>query len=233
MNARVRDTVAAILLGVAAIVAQPIPSAQSQPATVTKLVTHDNVTIEALVQGSGQPIVILPSLGRAGYEDYDEVAKSLVSSGFKVVRPQPRGVGKSVGPMDGVTFKDFALDVATVIDRVAGGRDVVVGHAYGHFVARMTATLYPDRVRGIVIASATASDTRTRFPEVWAAPEIASDPAQPTARQLAALQRVFFAPGNDATIWLAGWYPRNQIAVGGNPAHTPVGVVGCRQCPVA
>ena len=201
--------------GISAVLVRPISPAHSQPATVTKLVTHDDVTIEALVQGSGQPIVILPSLGRGVYGDYEGVAKSLVSSGFKVVHSQPRGMGKSVGPMDGVTFKDFALDVVTVIDRLANGRAVVVGRAYGHFVARMTATLYPDRVRGVVIASATASDTRTRFPEAWAAPEIASDPTQPAEKRLAALQRVFFAPGNDATIWLNGWHPdaaKSQLA---------------------
>lgn len=183
------------------------PSVQPRAAPMTELVTHDNVTIETLVEGSGPPIVILPSLGRDGDGDYDGVAKSLAAFGFKVLRPQPRGVGKSVGPVDEVTFKDFALDVAAVIDRLAGGRTVIVGHAYGHFVARMTAVQYPDRVRGVVLASASASDTSTRYPELVKAPTIACDPAQTTEKRLAALRLAFFAEGNDASIWLSGWYP--------------------------
>ena len=45
--------------------------------------------------------------------------------------------------MDGVSLHDFARDIANVIDALGGGSAVVVGHAYGNWVARMTAVDYP------------------------------------------------------------------------------------------
>src|SRR5690242_8831709 len=102
--------------------------------------------IEVIAQGAGPMIVILPSLGR-GAEDYNVVAALLAKDGFRVLRPQPRGIGASTGPMTALTLHDFAADIAAVIEHERKGPAVVVGHAYGHFVARMLATDRPDLVR--------------------------------------------------------------------------------------
>jgi pimeloyl-ACP methyl ester carboxylesterase len=170
------------------------------------IVRYDNVVIETLVQGSGPAIVVLPSLGRDSYEDYDQVAASLALSGFTVLRPQPRGVGKSVGPMDGQDLYSFARDVAAVIDQQGGGRAVIVGHAFGHFIARMTAVQYPGKVRGVVLAAASAKDTAQRYPDVWTSPGRAGNLSLPVEQRLEALRLGFFAAGNDPAIWLKGWY---------------------------
>ena len=74
--------------------------------------------------------MILPSLGRSG-EDYDQVAAKLAADGFRVLRPQPRGIGQSQGPMDGLSMHDLAADVAAVIQHENKGSVVVVGHAFG------------------------------------------------------------------------------------------------------
>ena len=158
------------------------------------------------MQGTGPAIVFLPSLGRDGYEDYDEVAASLASSGYSVLRPQPRGVGGSTGPMAGQDLYSFARDVAAVIDQQGAGRAVIVGHAFGHFVARMTAVQYPDKVRGVVLAAASAKDTGQRFPAVWTSPGRAGNLSLPVEQRLEALRLGFFAAGNDPTVWLKGWH---------------------------
>ena len=62
----------------------------------TELVRLGDVTIESLVEGAGPAIVMLPSLGRDGYEDFDDVAARLAAAGFTVLRPQPRGIGTSL-----------------------------------------------------------------------------------------------------------------------------------------
>lgn len=80
MTIDIKAIMTAFLLGISAVVVQPTPLAQSQPAPVAELVAHDNVTIEASVQGSGPPIVILPSLGRSDYGDYDEVGQIAAQS---------------------------------------------------------------------------------------------------------------------------------------------------------
>jgi pimeloyl-ACP methyl ester carboxylesterase len=171
------------------------------------LVEYDDVRIETIVEGDGPTIVILPSLGRDGYEDYDEVSHLLVAAGWRVLRPQPRGIGTSVGPMDGILLPELARDVAEVIRAQGGGRAVIVGHAYGNWVARMTAVAHPDVVRGIVVAAAAA---RNPPAHIRAAPAIAGNLDLPDEERLEALRLAFFAPGNDAGTWLGGWYPQTQ-----------------------
>jgi len=188
-----------LLLGCASMTTPPAPIR-------VEMVRYDNVAIETLAQGTGPTIVVLPSLGRDSYEDYDQVAASLASSGMRVLRPQPRGVGASTGSMAGQDLVDFARDVAAVIDQQGGGRAVIVGHAYGHFVARMAAVQYPDKVRGVVLAAASAKDTGQRFPAVWTSPGRAGNLALPLEQRLEALRLGFFAAGNDPAIWLKGWH---------------------------
>lgn len=165
------------------------------------------VIIETFVQGSGPAIVMLPSTGRDGAADFDEVAVRLAAAGFTVLRPQPRGAESSVGPMEHVSLHDLAADVVLVIDRLGKGRAVILGHAFGHFVARMAAVDNPAQVRGVVLAAAAASSWA---PEIAATPGIAGDPARPEAERLAALRLGFFAPGHDPTPWLKGWWPAAQ-----------------------
>jgi pimeloyl-ACP methyl ester carboxylesterase len=169
----------------------------------SELIRYDNVTIDVVIDGRGPAIVLLPSLARDS-DDYDEVAEGLAGAGFTVLRPKPRGIGRSDGPMTGITLHDFARDIAEVVRAHGGGRAVVVGHAYGNWVARMTATDYPDLVRGVVIAAAAAKQTP---PELSAAVTAAGNPSLPDEQRLAALRFGFFAPGHDASVWLTGWHP--------------------------
>jgi pimeloyl-ACP methyl ester carboxylesterase len=119
------------------------------------------------------------------------------------VRPQPRGIGRSQGPMTGLTLHDYAGDIAAVIAHY-GGPAVIVGHAFGNFVARMTATDHPQLVRGVVIAAAAA---KVYPAELSAAVSKSGDLSLPKAERLKYLQSTFFAPGHDPSVWLAGWYP--------------------------
>jgi pimeloyl-ACP methyl ester carboxylesterase len=176
----------------------------AEPQRRSVLVTEGPVTIETYVQGQGPAIVMLPSTGRDGGEDFDAVAARLAAAGFTVLRPQPRGIAGSTGPMEGVSLHGLGDDVALVIRRLGGGRAVIVGHAFGHFVARMTAVDHPAEVRGIVLAAAAAA---TYAPEIAATPRIAGDLTRPEAERLAALRLGFFAPGHDPHPWLEGWYP--------------------------
>lgn len=184
-------------------------SSSASSATRTRqIVRYDSVAIDVIVEGQGPAILLLPSLARDS-EDYDPVAEGLAAAGFRVLRPQPRGIGASTGAMTGISLHDFAQDIAEVIRTLGAGRAVIVGHAYGNWVARMTAVDHPNLVRGIVIAAAAA---KQYAPELTAAINIAGDPAKPREDRLRALRFAFFAPGNDPTGWLDGWHPQVRDA---------------------
>ncbi len=95
-----------VILALAALPALSV-SAQSR----RDIVSYEDVRIEVISQGKGPLVVLLPSRGR-GAEDFDEVAAGIAASGFRVLRPQPRGVGVSVGPMKGQSLHDFSRDIA-------------------------------------------------------------------------------------------------------------------------
>ena len=169
----------------------------------SELVHYNDVQIDVVIDGSGPAVVLLPSLARDS-DDYDEVAEGLAAAGFRVLRPKPRGIGRSTGPMTKITLHDFARDIAEVVKKLGGGKAVVVGHAYGNWVARMTAADHPDLVRGVVIAAAAA---KQYAPELSTAVTKAGNLSLSDEERLAALRFAFFAPGNDPTVWLKGWHP--------------------------
>ncbi len=172
------------------------------PAPQTFVAQHDAVHITVRVYGAGPRLVMLPSLGR-GATDFDAIAALIAARGFRVLCPEPRGIGGSRGPLDHITLHDFAKDVAAVIQHDGGGPTVVAGHAFGNFVARTTAADYPQLTRAVVLLAAThtwplADDLRDSINKCH-------QMHLPEDVRLKHLQHVFFAPANDARVWLGGW----------------------------
>jgi pimeloyl-ACP methyl ester carboxylesterase len=184
-------------------------AAAAQAERASEIVAYDDVRIEVIAEGSGPLVVLLPSRGRAA-EDFDVVAAGIAKAGFRVLRPQPRGAGRSSGSMKDLSLHDFARDTAAVIRHEGGGPAVLVGHAFGSWIARMTAVDYSQLVRGVVIVAAAAKAYPAGFDGAKALSEAvrkSGDPALSDAERLNYLRIAFFAPGSDASVWLKGWYP--------------------------
>jgi pimeloyl-ACP methyl ester carboxylesterase len=159
--------------------------------------------ISVITQGQGPLVVMLPSRGRDS-EDYGAVAAAIAAQGFRVLRPQPRGSDGSTGPLEDLTLHDYANDVAQVIEAAHDGPAVLVGHAYGNWVARMTAVDHPGLVRGVVLAASAAKAYPKGLSEIVTK---SADMSLPEAERRAYLQQAFFAAGHDPESWLTGWWP--------------------------
>jgi pimeloyl-ACP methyl ester carboxylesterase len=179
--------------------------ARPAQALTRTVIARGDVRIEVLAQGEGNVIVLLPSLGR-GAGDFDAVAERLAGAGYRVLRPQPRGIGGSRGPLAGIDLHDCAADVAAVIAQDNNGPAFVVGHAFGNRVARMLATDRPELVRAVALVAANIGKAPSP-PRMRAAIRASADPSLPDAERIKALQYAFFAPGNDPRPWLEGWHP--------------------------
>lgn len=152
--------------------------------------------------GNGPRIVMMPSLGR-GAADFFDIAQRLADAGYRALCPEPRGLGGSTGPLTGITLHDFANDIAAVIKHDGGEPTVVAGHAFGNFVARTMGADHPQLTRAVVLLAAThtwplAQDLRDSINKCH-------QMELPEQERLKHLQHVFFAPGNDARVWLDGW----------------------------
>jgi pimeloyl-ACP methyl ester carboxylesterase len=172
------------------------------PTVQTFVAKHDAVHITVHGCGTGPRIVMMPSLGR-GAADFFDIAQRLASAGYRVLCPEPRGLGGSSGPLHGITLHDFANDIAAVIKHDGGEPTVVAGHAFGNFVARAMGADHPQLVRAVVLLAAT--HTWPLKPELRDSINKCHQMELPEEERLRHLQHVFFAPGNDARVWLDGW----------------------------
>lgn len=178
-----------------------------------KTVQNGGASVSYAVQGppgaSAPTLCLIASTGR-GPEDFAHLAMLLSKGGLRVVLPWPRGTGQTTGPLEGIDFHDLAADAAAALEAEAGaGGAVIVGHAYGCWIARTVAQDRPDLVDGIILLAAGAG----KWPDdLSKAIEVAMTPDAPEADRLAALRRAFFAEGHDPRPWLEGWHAKLVVA---------------------
>lgn len=177
-------------------------------APVRSIVIAGSARISVIGEGKGPLVVMLPSRGRDS-QDYDKVAAAIADKGYRVLRPQPRGIDGSTGPMTNITLHDLAGDVSAVIQAEKDGPAVIIGHAYGNWIARMIAVDSPVLVRGVVLA---ASAAKSFPPALSVAVTKSSDMSLPDAERRVYLQSTFFAAGNDPSAWLTGWWPDASLS---------------------
>ena len=186
----------------------------------TVMVPTEYGPIEVHVQGEGPVVVMLPSMGR-GAADFDDLAADVAAAGYRVACPEPRGIGASAVPDRNETLATLAADVAAVIADLGDGPAVIVGHAYGNRIARMTATNHPELVESLVLLACGGFIPVTD--EMAVAMRTIFDPRNPPEARLDAVGRAFFAPGNDASVWTDGWYGKLAQAQEKATVSTPVG----------
>jgi len=109
--------------------------------------------IEYFSQGQGEVVVLLPG-GSFSVDYMSGLAQALADAGYRAVRINFRGAGKSTGPGTGVTLHTLAADVAGVIRALKLGPVNVAGHAFGNRVARMLAADHPELVRSVILFAA-------------------------------------------------------------------------------
>ncbi len=103
--------------------------------------------------GAGPAVILLPGRGGEGPEQYDRLGPALADAGFRALAVNLRGVGRSTGPLDGLSLHDLAGDIARLID-ATGAPAHLVGRAFGNRVARCTATDFPARVKSLTLLAA-------------------------------------------------------------------------------
>lgn len=180
-------------------------SAQDSAPDKSALIEAGAARIHALIEGQGQPVVLLPALGR-GVADFSDLSARLVAAGFQVVRPQPRGIGASTGPTTGLTLHDLGNDIAAVIRALGDGPATLVGHAFGSRIARVVATDHPQLVSALVLLA--AEERQPAPPDVLHARLMSYDPSLSRTVRRRLIQKAFFAAGNDPVGWQGGWYQK-------------------------
>jgi pimeloyl-ACP methyl ester carboxylesterase len=196
MRTQNRLVLAAFALANASVLAvfYNAPASAEEQIIVAK---NGEARLRVFSDGNGPAIVLLPGQGR-GPRDLDSVSASLVSAGFRVIRPEPRGFGESVGSVDGVGLRDIAADVAAAIEATQAAPAIVGGWAYGNRVARMLATERPQLVRGLVLIA--AGGRFAPAPGVFESLQAYQDKSLPIERRAEIGRRVLYGPNTNVSI---------------------------------
>jgi pimeloyl-ACP methyl ester carboxylesterase len=190
---------AALLLGVASprIAAGDTEVRQLAGQWKVFQVMNGSAKLRVFTAGDGPTIVMLPGAG-GGPVALEPLAQRLVAGGFRVLLPEPRGYGQSIGPLDGVTLHDLAADVARAIENIGAAPVLVAGHAFGNRVARMLASDRPELVRGLVVMAAGG-----KFPpgeETAQNLRISLDKSLPVERRLTVAKAALYGPQGKPTL---------------------------------
>lgn len=194
------------------------PNPPDTPQGASRHVTRDGAQIAYRAFGRGPAVVLIASLGR-GSEDFDTLVGDLTQAGLRLILPEPRGITGSSPLQDTDTLHDMAADIAAIIEAEDAAPAVLVGHAAGNWVARVLAFDRPDVTRAVALVAAIVTHTVPQ--DVSASISASFDMSLTDDERLGHLQRVYFAPGADASVWLEGWWPEVSAAQRRAARQTP------------
>jgi pimeloyl-ACP methyl ester carboxylesterase len=120
---------------------------------VPSLTTADGRTLAWRVRGSGPPLVLHPGGPGCSSEYFGELPE--LASARTLLLLDPRGTGGSDRPADpaGYDLEDYAADIKALRAHLGVERLDLLGHSHGGFVAMTWASMHPDRVGRLIIAS--------------------------------------------------------------------------------
>jgi non-heme chloroperoxidase len=132
-------------------------------AKLMKLPTQ--VTLEYVEQGdpAGLPVVLLPG-AYDSWRSFERVLPHLPKS-IHAVALSNRGHGGSSKPETGYLYRDYAADLAALMNALDLETAFLVAHSMSTLVAQRFAIDYPERTRGLILAG--AHYDLSSEPEMW------------------------------------------------------------------
>ena len=181
-------------------------------ATAELVRLRDGGALEVLLEGDQPQVVLIPSARRSAH-DFAVLARDLHHAGYGSVAVNLRGIGRSSAQVGQPTLRDVADDIADVVLALDSGPMHLVGHAQGNIFARVTAAYRPEVVRSVSLLACGGHDLGESPPS-----DLVVENFERCARtdlsdreRVHSLEVVFFAPGNDASVWLDGWWPSGDV----------------------
>jgi pimeloyl-ACP methyl ester carboxylesterase len=117
------------------------------------------VTVHFVEHGAGVPLIALHGAG-VDHREIEAAVEAIVpDDGYRRIYPDLPGMGRST--TDGLTGNDDVVTLlGDVIDRLATGPALLLGHSYGAYLARGVAAQRPDVVLGLALLCPAAERSR-------------------------------------------------------------------------
>ncbi len=102
------------------------------------------------------PVIMLSHSLAANLDMWGAQVPALVQAGFRVLRYDSRGHGRSPVPPGPYTLEQLTLDAVALLDKLDLRRVDFMGCSKGGMVGQMLAARYPDRVNALVLTATAA-----------------------------------------------------------------------------
>jgi pimeloyl-ACP methyl ester carboxylesterase len=124
-------------------------------------ITANGLRFHVVDEGAGTPVILLHGFPDTSYLWRSQIAV-LTQAGYRAIAPDMRGRGRSEQPerVEDYRLTNMVADVAAILDALGVERTHVVGHDWGAGVAWLFASLMPQRVDRLIVASVPHPSTR-------------------------------------------------------------------------
>ncbi|MBI4915266.1 MAG: alpha/beta fold hydrolase [Acidobacteria bacterium] len=114
------------------------------------IVERDGVALHVEVEGAGEPVILLHGHS-LDLRVWDDLAPALGRAGYRAIRYDQRGHGRSASPPQGYRFGDHAADLDAVLGATGCSSAHVIGLSKGGGIAVECALRFPGRVRSLTL----------------------------------------------------------------------------------
>lgn len=122
----------------------------------------DGIHLHYKVVGQGPTILVLHGWGK-GSDAWVGIQAILSRAGYQIVIPDLPGFGKSAPPATAWGIKEYVEFVNKFADSIGLQEFFLVGHSFGGQTAAMFATVYPQRVLGLILVGAAVVRRKPSF----------------------------------------------------------------------
>ena len=129
---------------------------------VEKEIYINGLRADYKIAGSGQPILILHGWGGSS-GSWIRAQEILSKRGYKVICPDFPGFGKSKTPLCPWSVTDYANWVAEFANSQNLDNFFVIAHSFGGRVAIRFATLYPERLKSLILCASAGIKPKSGF----------------------------------------------------------------------
>jgi 3-oxoadipate enol-lactonase len=100
-------------------------------------------------EGDGEPLVLIHGFPLSS--DMYRPQRAALSSRFRVITPDLRGMGRSDAPGANPTIESYADDVVALLDHLGIGQAIIGGMSMGGYVLLALLRRHPDRAKGVIL----------------------------------------------------------------------------------